>query len=223
MSHKPPPSASPLPEPPVCARSTQRVIVILIAVSLLLIGWRWVGDRWGARPTELKRDAAAVTHHVDINRANRTELMQLPGIGPSRADKILAYRKTRGGFQRIEDLRGVDGIGDATMARIKPWLAVDDANVEEEASEEPERLVRKPATEPVKTSTKKPAPNGMVDLNTASPSDLQSLPGVGPTLAQRIVEQRKRTPFAKVEDLRRVNGIGAKRFEQIKPFVVVAD
>jgi competence protein ComEA len=160
---------------------------------------------------------------VDINKAGRTELMQLPGIGPSRADKILSYRQSKGGFQRVEDLRRVDGIGEATLARVKPWLTVD-AEAEEELSDEPELLKRKPAApEPVKGTTKKPAPDGKIDLNRASLSELQGLPGIGPALAQRIVDERQKKPFAAVEDLRRVSGIGVKRLEQIKPYAVVVE
>jgi competence protein ComEA len=198
-------------------------VIILIAVALMLIGWRWIGDRTGTRPTELQHDSAAVAHRVDINKATRNELMQLPGIGPGRADKILNYRKTKGGFQRVEELRGVEGIGEATMARIKPLLSVESES-NEAADAEPERLSRKPAapvSESAKASGKKPAPDGAVDLNRANAAELQRLPGIGPALAQRIIDERERKPFAKIEELRRVSGIGAKRLEQIRPFVVV--
>jgi competence ComEA-like helix-hairpin-helix protein len=47
--------------------------------------------------------------------------------------------------------------------------------------------------------------------------------GIGPTLAQRIIAEREKKPFAKVEDLKRVSGIGSKRMEQLKPLVIVGD
>jgi competence protein ComEA len=63
-----------------------------------------------------------------------------------------------------------------------------------------------------------PAPK--VNLNTASVSELDGLPGVGPVLAQRIVDHRERTGgFRSVGELRNVDGIGAARFEELKDLV----
>ncbi|HEX6135234.1 MAG TPA: helix-hairpin-helix domain-containing protein [Longimicrobiales bacterium] len=55
-----------------------------------------------------------------------------------------------------------------------------------------------------------PAPRPVrVDPNTAGPAELERLPGIGPSLAARIIEERARAPFRSVEDLKRVRGIGA--------------
>lgn len=63
-------------------------------------------------------------------------------------------------------------------------------------------------------------PVGVVNINEANADLLASLPGIGPKLASRIVDHRNQHgPFQKVEDLRRVKGIGKKMFEKIKPFV----
>jgi competence protein ComEA len=220
MADQAPSTSSSQPIPPVCARSTQWAVCALIAVAVVLIAWRWVGDRVGTRPSQLDRDSTG-GHRVDINKANRTELMQLPGIGPSRADKILSYRNTKGGFQNIDDLRGVEGIGDATMARIRPWLTVEAGEAEENTIQEPELLSRKPEKSSATKSGKKPGLEGLIDVNRASLTELQRLPGIGPALAQRIVDERERKPFVKVEELRRVSGIGAKRLEQIRPYVAI--
>ncbi|GFP30299.1 competence protein ComEA [Candidatus Hakubella thermalkaliphila] len=56
-----------------------------------------------------------------------------------------------------------------------------------------------------------------INLNTASIEELEELPGIGPTLATRIVEYReKHGPFRKVEQLMNVSGIGIKKFESLK-------
>jgi competence protein ComEA len=52
------------------------------------------------------------------------------------------------------------------------------------------------------------APGGRLNLNTAGVAELDALPGVGPVLAQRIVDHRKRTPFTSVDELDDVPGIG---------------
>ena len=56
-----------------------------------------------------------------------------------------------------------------------------------------------------------------LDLNTAGPEELQSLPGVGPVLAQRIVEYRRNNPpFRRVEELLIIRGISRRRFERVQ-------
>ncbi|HZV12199.1 MAG TPA: helix-hairpin-helix domain-containing protein [Candidatus Kapabacteria bacterium] len=60
---------------------------------------------------------------------------------------------------------------------------------------------------------------GSVNLNTASIELLEELPSVGPAMAERITAFRKNTPFRSVAELRRVRGIGRKKFERIEPYV----
>ncbi|HEY8479143.1 MAG TPA: helix-hairpin-helix domain-containing protein, partial [Spirillospora sp.] len=60
------------------------------------------------------------------------------------------------------------------------------------------------------------------DLNTATVEQLDDLPGVGPVLAERIVEYRTRHGgFRSVEQLQDVSGIGARRYAELKPLVRV--
>jgi competence protein ComEA len=67
------------------------------------------------------------------------------------------------------------------------------------------------------------APAGVVNVNTASAAELERLPGVGETVALRIVEHREKNgAFKSVEDLMLVRGIGEKSFERIKPFVATS-
>ncbi|MEV6843889.1 ComEA family DNA-binding protein [Actinoplanes sp. NPDC051411] len=66
------------------------------------------------------------------------------------------------------------------------------------------------------------APGGLVNLNTATLADLDTLPGVGPVLAQRILDARTaQGGFKAVSDLRKVNGIGDARYDQLKDLVTV--
>jgi competence protein ComEA len=59
-----------------------------------------------------------------------------------------------------------------------------------------------------------------IDVNRARAADLELLPGVGPMLARRIVEQRDaRGPFVAAEDLLRVRGIGPRTLERLRPLL----
>lgn len=65
-----------------------------------------------------------------------------------------------------------------------------------------------------------PAVPTLVDVNKASASELERLPGIGPVLAERIVQWRRdQGPFQKVDDLSLVKGIGEKKLRRIRPLV----
>lgn len=61
---------------------------------------------------------------VDLNRADAAALQTIPGIGPSKAQRILEYRDTSGPFQKIEDIKNVSGIGNKTFESIRDYLTV---------------------------------------------------------------------------------------------------
>ena len=65
-------------------------------------------------------------HLTNINSASKIELMQLPGIGETTADRILAYREEHGGFSSVEELMNVSGIGQSKFDAIKDLISVDD-------------------------------------------------------------------------------------------------
>jgi competence ComEA-like helix-hairpin-helix protein len=65
-----------------------------------------------------------------------------------------------------------------------------------------------------------PGPEPALDLNRAELRDLDALPGIGPVLAARIVEHRRRHgPFHSVEELRAVRGVGPRLLEKLRPLV----
>lgn len=61
---------------------------------------------------------------VNINTASQVELERLPGVGPVLARAIIEYRQANGAFTRVEDLLKVPRIGEATLARLRPLIAV---------------------------------------------------------------------------------------------------
>lgn len=61
---------------------------------------------------------------ININTANKEQLMQLSGIGESRAEGIITYRTEHGNFSSIEEIRNVSGIGDAIFSKMKDKITV---------------------------------------------------------------------------------------------------
>ncbi len=65
-------------------------------------------------------------------------------------------------------------------------------------------------------------PTIKMNINTAKASQLETLPGIGPSIAQKIIDYRQQNgPFLSIEDLLNVSGIGPAKLEQIEDFIVV--
>ena len=197
--------------------------VLLLGVIVFISAHVLFGDLRDARPTELEAGSFPKAV-VDLNRADRAVLRQLPEVGEALAGRIDEYRRSRGGFRSIEELVQVPGIGRTKLSRIRPWVYVDDDEAEDEDGtiQTVAMTEKKPAKAAVSKSRKADALKEPVDVNEASFEKLQTIPGVGRVMAGRIIEARKTKPFESVDDLRRVPGIGPKTLEKIRPFVMAS-
>jgi competence protein ComEA len=223
------PSPSTSVTPALWPRSAQLATAFLLGLATVLLAVHAFGSlRRSARPTELERLECA--YQVDLNHADRSELLQLPGVGENLARRILDYRREHNGFGSVEELRKVRGVGPVTLERLRPLVCVTDRHEWDEESNAPTLTVSTPAS-PHRTREASPSSPATtdkaaklaapLDISRASAEELKQLPGIGPMLAQRIVEARDKKPFQAVDDLRRVRGIGAKTLEKLRPFVIV--
>jgi competence protein ComEA len=78
-----------------------------------------------APPRAARAAAASPDDPVALNTATVDDLRRLPGVGPKRADAILALRGRLGRFRAVEDLLKVKGIGRATLRRLRPLVRLD--------------------------------------------------------------------------------------------------
>jgi competence ComEA-like helix-hairpin-helix protein len=63
---------------------------------------------------------------------------------------------------------------------------------------------------------------GKININTAAPKELKKLPGIGPVLADRIVEYREKVgPFSDKKDIIKVNGIGDRKYDAVEEYITV--
>jgi comEA protein len=114
-----------------CGTAAQPIILETPAVSATL----YVTPEPTAHPTRTPRatssprattlvETPSPANKVNINTADADALASLPHIGPTLAQRIIAYRQEHGPFKRIEDIREVKGIGDAIFAAIKDFITL---------------------------------------------------------------------------------------------------
>jgi competence protein ComEA len=204
---------------PVWPRSAQICGGSLLALALGLVAWHaFLGHRLACRPLDIEAEGVALDR-VDLNSADLATLRQVQGIGPALAGRILESRDRDGPFRDVDDLQRVKGFGPATLERLRPFLQV--GNYEEDAEQARPGGKKKGKAQARGLVGGKKLLKGPLDINQATLAELQQLPGIGPALSQRIVDERDEAPFESVDDLRRVSGIGAKKLETLRPHVFV--
>ncbi len=156
---------------------------------------------------------------ININSASLEELDRITGVGSIIAQRIIDYRNQYGPFQAIEDIKNVSGIGDVTFEKMKGEITVGDvvsSTVAVAASSETF------ATSSVASSSIAATTPAKININTASYEELQKITGVGPTIAQRIIDYRQANgPFQTIEDIEKVKGIGDVTFNKMKDQITI--
>ena len=199
-------------------RALRRAAVLLLLVSGVRWAWIHADEPADRAPVSILPDLtdaverAAVQEErrsrplradekIDPNRATEDELDRLPGVGPSTARAIVAARDDGIVFRRPEDLMSVRGVGPVLITRIRDHV---------ELVSPPPAIRRAPRASTVR-----------VDINRAGMDELQTLPGVGPAIAERILIRRRRRRFETVDDLLEVRGVGPATLERLRPRVTV--
>jgi competence ComEA-like helix-hairpin-helix protein len=174
-----------------------------------------------ARQAALSRRALALAQplrpgeQVDLDRAAADEIERLPRVGSEMARRIVADRDSNGPFGSLEGLGRVSGLGEATLRLIGPFATFSGVAVPAPPQE---------PTQPPPTSRRhahaSPCDSVVLPLalNAATAAQLACAPGIGPSLAERIVADRSaHGPFREVKELERVPGFGARRVKRLAP------
>lgn len=159
--------------------------------------------RASAETPAAHRDSAAARsgplrpgERLDLDRAGAADLARLPRVGLTLARAIVADREARGPFGGLEGLDRVPGIGPGLLASIREQVTFSGTPVHDAGMGQ----------------------GGVpLDLNRATAAQLEALPFIGPTMARQIVAFRERHgPFAAVDSLVRVPGIGQRTVERVR-------
>ncbi|HEX4823229.1 MAG TPA: helix-hairpin-helix domain-containing protein [Candidatus Polarisedimenticolaceae bacterium] len=102
-------------------RSSRIVPILVFALALPLLAW--------SAPSRASAPAAAHAasqdlRPVDINTATSADLEAVPGIGKSLASRILAFREKNGAYGSVDDLLKIQGIGEKSLEKLRPYLVV---------------------------------------------------------------------------------------------------
>jgi len=210
-------SPTPITPQPAWPRAARLTFAFLLGTAAVALLGRYFPIF--ARPTPMQLTRSTIVTGIDLNRADKAELLQLPQVGERRADEIIAARERAGSFKSKDDLRSAKGIGPARQQALAPYVRTD-ADEQFVRGTPPDQS--KPSMESKPSAShggKKDAIAEPIDVNHADAAELQKLPGVGTVMASRIIAEREKAPFRGAEDLRRVNGIGPKTLEKLRPFV----
>ncbi len=198
----------------------QKKGLALIAASLLIVFGGLYAWKLNTAPTVEVADSSAAwietfdqpelpvpaVLRIDINLADSIDWVQLPGIGPVLAARIVRFREMKGGFHSVDDLRDVYNLPPTLLEELH------------------DQLYLNPKTVPSgRVAFSKPDYRGpRLDLNEATAADLEQLPGIGAVLSQRIINYREaRRGFDHVDDLKKVYQLSEETLAAIRPFVFV--
>lgn len=127
---------------------------------------------------------------IDINTADTSAFISLPGIGSKLAARIVNFRDKLGGFYSAEQIRETYGLPDSTFQKIRQYLQLDNSYIKK------------------------------ININTATVDELKAHPYIKFSLASPIVAYRnEHGPFAKIEDLKKVMVISDEIYKKIIPYI----
>jgi len=149
--------------------------------------------------------------YFDPNTLSEEGFVKL-GLSPKTAHTIINYRSKGGYFKNAEDIRKIYSLSKTDADRIVPYIRMETARDKKEYS-----YNKKPAPVPSKQYKS-------LDINTATPEEWKTFPGIGDAIANRIVKFRNSIGgFKNVEQVGKTYGLSDTVFQAIKPYLSIND
>ncbi len=129
---------------------------------------------------------------IDINNADSSVYISLPGIGPGYAKRIIKFRDKLGGFYKIDQVSETFGLPDSTFQKIKNYLQVSGENIKR------------------------------ININTATLDELKEHPYIRYQLANAIIQYRtQHGNFESVEDIKKIMLVTDELFVKLSPYLII--
>ena len=206
----------------------RRAVVGLLILLLLTIGYS-VQHFWLGRPHEITVPVATIASAPPadpvadpVGRRAASRAGASPRLSPGPATRLVVDVSGKVKHPGLQTLPRGSRVADALLAAGGPARGADTSglNLARFITDGEQILVGSPVTRPAAASGAPAA--GPVSLNTATIEQLDALPGVGPVLAQHIVEYRDaHAGFTAVEQLKQVTGIGDRKYADLSPLVTL--
>jgi competence protein ComEA len=208
-------------------RSVLALAVLVVAVMAFAVQHFWAGRTQSVQAPEVVRAAAPHAVEERAGRAEPGDPPGAPGAGGTAAAEIVVDVSGKVRKPGIHRLPAGSRVVDALSAAggVRPGTNTDSLNRARFLVDGEQVVVGGPVAGGAPGAGSVGGPVGVgpaapVSLNTATVEQLDALPGVGPVLAQHIVDYRTRHGgFRSVDELREVNGIGERRFADLRNLV----
>ncbi len=181
-------------------------LILVIIIALVISFQKISNNKKELQKITVPTEQEKITK-ININNADIKDLIKLPGIGQTKAKAIVDHRENIGEFKSLKELTKVKGIGEKTLDKILPYLEMVGDSTE---------IISFINTDSLKDVS------GKININTASLSELISLPGIGEKRAQKIISYREKAGnFKNKEDIKKVKGIGEGIYTKIKDMIEI--
>ena len=142
--------------------------------------------------TQPAKTYAARYSIIDVNTADTSAFISLPGIGSKLAARIVTFREKLGGFYSVEQIGETYGLPDSTFQKIKQYLKLDNPSVKK------------------------------ININTATVDEMKAHPYIKYSLANPIVAYRnEHGSFSKIEDIKKVMAVTDEIYKKIAPYLTL--
>lgn len=164
---------------------------VKIEAKTLIADEQFVSSKPSSEPQSTKNYPPKYSA-IDINTADTSAFISLPGIGSKLALRIVTFREKLGGFYSVDQIGETYGLPDSTFQKIKQYLKLENASVKK------------------------------ININTASVDELKAHPYIKFSLANPIVAYRtEHGAFSKVEDIKKVMVVTDEIYKKIEPYLTL--